>query len=166
HHLQPARSAKIHPRRRRKWRLAARAISALALAGCGAASAPTKGSDLPRNEASLASLASEVHLADPRQLTHGGENAEAYWSFDGLELVLQARPTGSGCDRIFRMRVGDVPPVLVPVSSGQGATTCSYFLPGNQRVIFASTHLGGAACPPRPDRSQGYVWALYDSYDI
>ncbi len=64
------------------------------------------------------------------------------------------------------MRVGENPPSFIPVSSGKGATTCSYFLPGDQDVIFASTHLGGDACPPRPDHSQGYVWALYDSYDI
>jgi len=136
----------------------------LLLAACKGASAPPK--EPVTVETKAASLPDEVHLVDLRQLTHGGENAEAYWSFDGLELILQARPMGAGCDRIFRMRVGDDPPVLVPVSSGQGATTCSYFLPGNERVIFASTHLGGAACPPRPDRSQGYVWALYDSYDI
>jgi hypothetical protein len=111
-------------------------------------------------------LVEEEHLADLRQLTHGGENAEAYWSFDGSELILQARPATASCDRIFRMKPDVDPPALVPVSSGKGATTCSYFLPGNQEVIFASTHLGGDACPPRPDHSQGYVWALYDSYDI
>ena len=141
-------------------------VLGLCVAACKGASAPTKQPAAAQVEAKAPSLADEPHLADLRQLTHGGENAEAYWSFDGLELILQARPTGSGCDRIFRMRIGDDPPVLLPVSSGQGATTCSYFLPGNERVIFASTHLGGAACPPRPDRSQGYVWALYDSYDI
>src|SRR6185369_6616207 len=52
------------------------------------------------------------------------------------------------------------------VSSGKGATTCSYFLPGDREVIYASTHLGGDPCPPRPDHSKGYVWALYDTYDI
>jgi hypothetical protein len=139
---------------------------ALVLTACSGAAAPAKRPGATQGEPKTASPADEAHLADLRQLTHGGENAEAYWSFDGLELILQARPAGSGCDRIFRMRVDDDPPVLLPVSSGQGATTCSYFLPGNERVIFASTHLGGAACPPRPDRSQGYVWALYDSYDI
>jgi len=156
----------MRPRRGSRSVLAARGIIALVTAGCGGASALTKDPNPARDEAKMAVLATEAHLADLRQLTHGGENAEAYWSFDGVELILQARPTGSGCDRIFRMRVGDDPPVLLPVSSGQGATTCSFFLPGNQRVIFASTHLGGTACPPRPDRSQGYVWALYDSYDI
>jgi hypothetical protein len=140
------------------------AISAIAGCGGGASSpkTPARVNEAPQS----AALPGEGHLADLRQLTHGGENAEAYWSFDGAQLILQARSEGQGCDRIFRMRIGDDPPVLVPVSSGRGATTCSYFLPGNERVIFASTHLGGAACPPRPDRSQGYVWALYDSYDI
>jgi Tol biopolymer transport system component len=72
--------------------------------------------------------------------------------------VAQAFAPGAGArDRV---------PPHVPVSSGKGATTCSYFLPGDQQVIYASTHLGGEACPPKPDHSQGYVWALYDSYDI
>ncbi len=120
----------------------------------------------------------EKHLADVRQLTLSGENAEAYWAFDGTQLILQSRGTGDNeCDRIHRMPLsGIVPPpangsrgnipTLVPVSSGKGATTCSYFLPGNQQVIYASTMLGGDACPPKPDHSLGYVWALYDTYDI
>src|SRR5258705_727258 len=91
-------------------------------------------------------LVQEEHLTDIRQLTMGGENAEAYWSFDGRELILQARPAMSGCDRIFRMQIGDNPPSPIPVSSGKGATTCSFFLPGDREVIFASTHLVGDAC--------------------
>ncbi len=106
----------------------------------------------------------EPHLADVQQLTFGGENAEAYWSNSGTELILQSRSGAMECDRIFRMSITD--PKLVPVSSGKGATTCSYFLPGDKDVIYASTHLGGDACPPKPDHSKGYVWALYDSYDI
>jgi len=119
-----------------------------------------------RVPAALPALVEEQHLADLRQLTMGGENAEAYWSFDGRELILQARPAGSGCDRIFRMRAGDDPPSPIPVSSGKGATTCSFFLPGDAEVIYASTEGGSPACPPRPDHSQGYVWALYPDYDI
>ena len=107
----------------------------------------------------------ERHFASLTQLTYGGENAEAYWSFDGRQLVFQSRPAGEGCDQIFRMTVGD-PDSVSRVSNGQGATTCSYFMPGDQHVIYASTHLGGAACPPKPDRSQGYVWPLYETYDI
>jgi hypothetical protein len=113
----------------------------------------------------------EPQLAEVRRLTFGGENAEAYWSWDGAQLIFQAREgaTGQACDRIYRMtpftRDGQ-PPQPIPVSSGKGATTCSYFLPSDQEVIYASTHLGGDACPPRPDHSHGYVWALTPSFDI
>ena len=107
----------------------------------------------------------EIHFADMKQITYGGENAEAYWSYDGTQLVFQARPTGEGCDQIFKMKVDD-PQSIARVSSGKGVTTCSYFMPGDQEIIYASTHLGGDACPPKPDRSQGYVWPLYDTYDI
>jgi Tol biopolymer transport system component len=105
------------------------------------------------------------YLEDLRQLTFGGENAEAYWSFDGTQLSFQSRQANEGCDRIYRMNVLPKPGTPVRVSSGQGATTCAHFLPSGE-LVFASTHLAGAACPPRPDMSQGYVWALYDSYDI
>lgn len=120
----------------------------------------------------------EKHLQDIRQLTLSGENAEAYWSFDGKQLILQSRSTrDDDCDRIHRMPLDSVLPLppggakegippMIPVSSGKGATTCSYFMPGNQQVIYASTHLGGEKCPPKPDHSLGYVWALYDTYDI
>jgi len=126
--------------------------------------------------APLAAQPEERHLADIRQLTADGENAEAYWSNDGKQLILQARTGDNDCDRIHRLPLSGVLPLdpnaqrtpvtMVPVSSGKGATTCSYFLPGDQQVIYASTHLGGDACPPKPDHSLGYVWALYDTYDI
>jgi Tol biopolymer transport system component len=127
--------------------------------------------------APIAALPEEKHLADLRQLTLAGENAEAYWSFDGKQLILQSRTGDNDCDRIHRLPLGSVLPLTpgaangpvpqaVPVSSGKGATTCSYFMPGDQQVIYASTHLGGDACPPKPDHSLGYVWALYDTYDI
>ncbi len=106
----------------------------------------------------------ESHFTELKQLTFGGENAEAYWSFDGRELIYQATVGDAQCDRIYRLSLDSKTPVQV--SSGKGATTCAYFLPGNDEVVFASTHLGGDACPPKPDRSQGYAWALYDTYDI
>ena len=109
---------------------------------------------------------SEPRLTDLRQLTFGGENAEAYWSFDGTQLILQIRHGDMECDRIVKMDVAAGLPSLAPVSSGLGATTCAYFLPGDREVVYASTHAGGAECPPKPDMSQGYVWALYDTYDI
>ncbi len=118
-------------------------------------------------------LAEETHLSELRQLTFGGENAEAYWSFDGRALSLQAHANGEGCDKIFTLPVfdpgksapkDDFSPALL--SSGKGATTCAHYLPGGDELIYASTHLGGDACPPKPDMRLGYVWALYDSYDI
>ncbi|NMO19650.1 M20/M25/M40 family metallo-hydrolase [Pyxidicoccus fallax] len=141
----------------------------LALVGCATPSGTGPAPEEARPPASTApALPQEVRLADLRQLTFGGENAEAYWSFDGKQLSLQARLEGMGCDRIFRMAMdpGSAAPALTPVSSGRGATTCAHFLPGDQELIYASTHLGGEACPPRPDHSMGYVWALYDTYDI
>jgi Tol biopolymer transport system component len=128
--------------------------------------APESASPAAAPKATL--LPEEVRLAELRQLTFGGENAEAYWSFDGKQLSFQARRGEMGCDRIFRMTVDPLAQASAErqVSSGQGATTCAHFLPGNQELIYASTHLGGEACPPKPDHSMGYVWALYDSYDI
>ena len=111
----------------------------------------------------------EPHLQNVRQLTFGGENAEAYWSWAGDTLTLQARGPEAACDRIFRLPLtpaGLPAAAMIPVSSGRGATTCSFFLPGDRELIYASTEAGGGACPPRPDHSQGYVWALYPDYDI
>ncbi len=109
--------------------------------------------------------ADEVHFSSVKQLTFGGENAEAYWSWGGDQLILQARTGAMECDRIYRTKKSDVK-TMTPVSNGKGATTCSYFLPGDQDVIYASTQLGGDACPPRPDHTLGYVWAIYDTFDI
>lgn len=112
----------------------------------------------------------EAHLRDVRQLTFGGENAEAYWSPNGAELIFQAHAQAPeqapGCDRIYRLPVTLAEPKPIPVSNGEGATTCGFFLPGTKDVIFSSTQLAGPACPPPPDRSHGYVWAIYPSYDI
>ena len=103
------------------------------------------------------------HLTHLRQLTFGGSNAEAYFSWDGRTVIFQSTRQGHACDQIFVMNVDGSDVRLV--STGRGQTTCSFFLPGNQRIIYASTHARSAACPPKPDRSRGYVWALYD-YDI
>ena len=115
--------------------------------------------------AARADTPNEPHLADIRQLTFGGENAEAYWSWSGQQLILQSRP-GAGCDRIYRMDGLDPKAPMHPVSDGKGATTCSFFFPGDQEVLYASTELASPECPPRPDHSKGYVWALYPGYDI
>ena len=107
----------------------------------------------------------EAHLGEVRQLTFGGENAEAYWSPDGAELIFQSTRAPYGCDQIFRMPISD-PAALTLVSTGQGRTTCGYFTADEERAIFSSTHAAGAQCPVPPDRSRGYVWPLYDTYQI
>ena len=106
----------------------------------------------------------ERHFASLRQLTFGGQNAEAYWDWTGTRLVFQSTRPPFHCDQIFTMREDGTDVRLV--SSGAGRTTCAFFFPDGRRLIYASTHLGGAACPPPPDRSQGYVWPLYPSWDI
>ncbi len=103
-------------------------------------------------------------LTNIRQLTFGGQNAEAYWSPDGGQLVFQSTRGEHRCDQIYVMNADGSDARMV--STGKGATTCGYFLPGGREILFASTHQGSPECPPRPDRSQGYVWAVYPSYDI
>jgi Tol biopolymer transport system component len=107
----------------------------------------------------------EVHFKHLWQLTDGGENAEAYWSFAGDRLILQSRRPKQDvdCDRIY---VTEAEGVTRQISNGRGVTTCSYFLPGDEKVLFASTQAAHETCPPPPDRSQGYVWALHPEYDI
>jgi Tol biopolymer transport system component len=115
----------------------------------------------------------ENHLSNVRQLTFGGDNAEAYWSFDGKKLVFQSNNPAweLKCDQIFYSTIAKddlkttKPPLL---STGKGRTTCAYFLPGDKTIVYASTHLGGEECPKEPERKPGgkYLWPVYDTYDI
>jgi len=109
-------------------------------------------------------LPQEKHLRNIKQLTFAGENAEAYFSSDGKKLIFQSTRDGRECDQIYTMNVDGSDVKMV--STGEGRTTCSYFFPGDKRILYSSTHLGAKQCPPRPDFSQGYVWAVYDTFDI
>ncbi len=106
----------------------------------------------------------EKHLRNIRQLTFGGTNAEAYFSFDGTRLVFQSTRPPYHCDQIFTMKIDGSDQRLA--STGKGVTTCAFFLPGDDRILFASTHKAGDDCIPRPDKSKGYVWGVYGAYDI
>jgi Tol biopolymer transport system component len=108
--------------------------------------------------------AKETHLSSVVQLTSGGENAEAYFAFDGKRLIYQSTPASGGCDQIYTMNLDGSD--RRRVSTGTGRTTCGYFYPDGKSLLFASTHLASAECPPRPGFERGYVWPIYDSYDI
>ena len=117
----------------------------------------------------------EVHLTNVRQLTFGGDNAEAYWAFGNDALVYQTTQPQAGipCDQIFVMPLDaetSADSTLKPyrVSSGLGRTTCPYFLPGDTVVIYATTEGNSESCPAVPERGpEGrYVWPIYDSYDL
>ncbi len=107
----------------------------------------------------------ERHLKDLRQLTFEGENAEAYFSPDGQHLVFQARGGKVKCDRIYTYDLKTEK--VKQVSSGKGRTTCAYYtFPGGKSIVYGSTHEADKACPPEPDHSMGYVWAIYPGYEI
>ncbi len=108
--------------------------------------------------------AGENRLANVKQLTFGGENAEAYFSADGKKLSFQSKRDGRGCDQIYTMNIDGSNVKMV--SSGEGRTTCAFFYDNDRRVLYGSTHLGSKDCPPNPDFSRGYVWAIYPTYDI
>jgi TolB protein len=111
----------------------------------------------------------EKHLKNVRQLTFGGQNAEAYFSLEDKYLIFQHQGEGVPCDQIYSIPV-DTPdgkpaaPKLI--STGKGRTTCAYYFPSGDRVLFSSTHASSPDCPPKPDYSRGYVWPIYNTYEI
>lgn len=149
-------------------------VPALVLSSCGSSedqansdgySGATKKSEVHYKE--------ETHLKNIHQLTNGGDIAEAYWSFDDSKLVFQAKydKWNAPCDQIFISEwwkddlINTTPKM---VSTGKGRTTCSYFLPGDTTIVYASTHLVNDACPPVPEKREDgkYVWPIYPSFDI
>lgn len=114
----------------------------------------------------------ETHLKNIKQLTFGGDNAEAYWSFNSRMLSFQSnnKAWGVNCDQIFYLDVkkSDLKKQPKRISTGDGRTTCAFFMPGDKTILYASTHLGGKDCPKDPERVPGgkYLWPIYDTYDI
>ncbi len=106
----------------------------------------------------------EKRLKNIKMLTNGGENAEAYLSFDETKLIFQSTRDNLECDQIFIMNIDGKNQRMI--STGLGRTTCAYFLPGDTLILYASTHHYDKNCPAPPDRSKGYVWKLYDSFDL
>src|SRR6187399_2508188 len=116
----------------------------------------------------------EKHFSKVQQLTFGGDNAEAYFSYDGKWLIFQRSNSKEGiaCDQIWMGKIPTTPgekfePKLV--STGTGRTTCAYFYPDGKHILYGSTHLGSKECPPVPDRKKygnKYIWPIYESFDI
>jgi TolB protein len=104
-------------------------------------------------------LPHEKHLANLRQLTFGGKNAEAYFSFDGKKLIFQATRDGFQCDQIFIMN--DDGKDIRLVSTGKGQTTCGYFSPDGKRILYSSTHHFHPDCPPARPREKRFIWPLH-----
>lgn len=142
----------------RKSLIAAAAVVASACMAGGSANTNAPATTRPVNP-----LANETHFRSLRQITSGGENAEAYFSHDGKWLTLQSTRDGRSCDQQYVMRVDGSG--VRRISDGRGKTTCGWFFPGDQRLFFAATTAHDSACPPKPDPSKGYVWPL-DRYDI
>jgi Tol biopolymer transport system component len=143
--------------------LALSALFAVAVACSKPETDTQSASDLTPDTSSLTPLAGETRLSGLRQLTFGGENAEAYWSADGEFITLQSTREGRTCDQQYVMRADGSD--LKQISDGRGKTTCGWFLPGSDRVLFASSTAHDATCPAKPDPSKGYVWPL-DKYDL
>ncbi|GAB4365077.1 MAG: hypothetical protein Kow0042_04060 [Calditrichia bacterium] len=106
----------------------------------------------------------EKHLRNVKMLTETGENAEAYFSFNEKMLIYQATVGDLKCDQQFIMNIDGSGKRMV--STGKGRTTCGYFLPGDTTILYASTHHYDEQCPPPPDYTHGYVWKLFDTFDI
>jgi len=145
-------------------------VVVVAVSGCGPGAPDDTPPPATGPAANLAGEAAELtfegerRLANVRQLTAGGENAEAYWSFDGTKLVYQARKPGAECDQIYLLDPHTAESHMV--STGKGRTTCSYFYPSGEQILYSSTHHHDASCPPNPDFSMGYVWPVYETYDV
>ena len=152
----------------RSNRLLAIAATTIVLFGCAPGQEPAPAEVVGPESAAPArpvpAHPDEGHIRNPRQLTFGGENAEAYFSADGEHIIFQSTREPFQCDQQFTMRIDGSE--LTPVSTGEGRSTCGYYTPDGGRIIYASTHLGAPECPPEPDRSMGYVWPLYRTFDI
>ena len=115
-----------------------------------------------------------MHFKNLRQITFGGDNAEAYFSEDGKKLSFQTNNPAWGlkCDQIYWLSLtaqkGDSAFQPHKLSTGEGRTTCSYYMPGGKQILYASTHLAGKECPPAPSprADKKYLWAVYPEFDI
>ena len=137
------------------------ALLVLALAACshGSAPAPAPVATTPPSTTWIKPDSGERHFKAIRQLTFGGNNAESYFNLGGTQLIFQRQEkVDSACDQEYLMNIDGSG--MRRISNGLGRTTCGYFYAADNRVLYSSTFKASPACPPVPDRSQGYVWPL------
>lgn len=147
-------------------------LGLLAITGFNKSAENTNITLVPQND--TIHFAGETHFKNIRQLTFGGDNAEAYFSFDGKYIIYQRTDAKNGipCDQIWMGKIPtseNEPFVPKLVSTGTGRTTCAYFYPDGKHIVYGSTHLGSKDCPPVPDRKKygnRYIWPIYESFDI
>ncbi|MCH8274745.1 MAG: PD40 domain-containing protein [Armatimonadetes bacterium] len=106
----------------------------------------------------------ETHIMNVRQLTFGGQNAEAYWNLDGTKLIYQSTQPEWPDEQILVMDADGSNKRLV--SKGIGRNTCGYFVPGSSDIIYSSRDWWDAGPMPKPDFSQGYVWRVDPYYRL
>lgn len=148
-------------------------LTILLISTCGTKNSEKTDSNSGSTKKSEIHYQQEKHLTNIKQLTFGGDNAEAYFSYDNSKLVFQLKnpEVGVDCDQIYVLDYNNhdmkesMPPLL---STGLGRTTCSYFMPGDTSIIYASTHLGDENCPAEPEKREdgAYVWPIYPDFDI
>ena len=119
---------------------------------------------LPQNSVAVADIPGEKHLRNVRQLTFGGQNAEAYWSTDGKQIVFQTQQPEYPDEQIIAMNVDGSNKRLI--STGKGRCTCSYFSPDGKFIYFSSTHERNPGAQKPVDMSKGYVWAVNPDYEL
>lgn len=113
--------------------------------------------------AQAAAAPAEANLANTRQLTFGGQNAEAYWNAEGTKLIYQSTQPEWPDEQIVTIYADGSGKKLV--SSGLGRNTCGYFLP-NGEIIYSATDWKDKGAAPKPDMSKGYVWRLNPYFAI
>ncbi|MBA3725818.1 MAG: PD40 domain-containing protein [Armatimonadetes bacterium] len=106
---------------------------------------------------------SERHIVNIRQLTFGGQNAEAYWNADGTKIIYQTTQPEWPDEQIMVMNADGSGKTLV--SSGEGRCTCGYFLP-NGEIVYSTTDWKDPRPAPKPDMSKGYVWRVNPLFGI
>ncbi len=119
------------------------------------------------------------HLRNFRQLTFGGDNAEAYFSADGRAISFQSNNPkwNLQCDQIFYLSLADSLKMRDTnfrpnrISTGRGVTTCAFVMPDGKHVLFASTHNADSTCTAKPVITnqkylRKYLWAVHKTYDV